>query len=712
MASWFGSHPLDEQVERATSESLPAGTEDLALSLEICDQIRSKTVDSKTAMRSLKKRINHRNPNVQIAALKLTDVCVKNGGNHFLTEIASREFMDNLVSLLNASGGINPDVKSKVLECIQTWAIAFRGKSHLDYVQHTQSSLASTGFQFPSVTEITSSFVDTAAPPDWTDSDVCMRCRTAFTFTNRKHHCRNCGNVFCGACSSKTMALPHLGVTQAVRVCDGCYQKKQDTIKATPSKPQPAPSGPPRSLRSGGGHMQARSARVVNDDDDADFQTALKMSLEESRRGHSVSSGYVPNTGNSNSPFVPATNNPPASSASSVRSGYELPAPRKSLLQVAEADEEDPDLKAAIEASLREAQAQSARAAHVKQASAAQSAPAPQPQSQPPAHELTPTEAENITLFATLIDRLAASPNPATILSDPQISSLHDSISLLRPKLARAMGESVRKYETLVDMHAKLGTVVRLYDRTLEEQLRRAYERHSVSGYAQPAFGAAPTMSPQATGGYYGQSQAAPQVYPGMPDRQYSTGPAGYASPPSMDGQHDPYVPQGYGPPQVASPGPSGQAAYPPPMQPMYTGSSQHAVPSGQAPLQATHTGGSQRDFYPSPDSRHVGNGGYYQQMPAAPPLDGLAQQHSGYGNAPPGEDSQRAWQDQPLQRSGSYHAAQAPSAPQGAMGELNGLNNSAARLAGSEVVEYGGHQTWQQTKPASQPQEGSLIDL
>lgn len=60
---------IESYADKATSELLPAGGEDIALNLEICDQIRSKSVPAKDAMRALKRRLNHKNPNVQLLAL-------------------------------------------------------------------------------------------------------------------------------------------------------------------------------------------------------------------------------------------------------------------------------------------------------------------------------------------------------------------------------------------------------------------------------------------------------------------------------------------------------------------------------------------------------------------------------------------------------------------------------------------------------------------
>ncbi|XP_070156139.1 protein RUFY3 isoform X1 [Polyergus mexicanus] len=49
----------------------------------------------------------------------------------------------------------------------------------------------------------------------------CKGCSREFNMTRRKHHCRNCGNIFCSACSDNTTVLPNSA--KPVRVCDECY---------------------------------------------------------------------------------------------------------------------------------------------------------------------------------------------------------------------------------------------------------------------------------------------------------------------------------------------------------------------------------------------------------------------------------------------------------------------------------------------------------
>lgn len=60
-----------KKIEKATSELLPAGQVDLALHLEISDQIRSKKITPKDAIRAFKQRLSHKNPNVVLATLSV-----------------------------------------------------------------------------------------------------------------------------------------------------------------------------------------------------------------------------------------------------------------------------------------------------------------------------------------------------------------------------------------------------------------------------------------------------------------------------------------------------------------------------------------------------------------------------------------------------------------------------------------------------------------
>lgn len=236
----------------------------------------------------------------------------------------------------------------------QTWALAFESKRELSFLTDVYKELKTSGsITFPPPPSTTSShLLTTTTAPAWIDSDVCMRCRTAFTFTNRKHHCRNCGLVFDQQCSSKNMPLPHYGIAEPVRVCDSCYSK---VAKNKPAGPAPVVPG--------------RTPRT-RQDLDADLQRAIELSLAESQPGAS-------------------------GSAKGMMSGSEPPLRR----QAGNAEDDDEQLRLAIEASLREMERERP------------SAPtgSDEPEYKPlPTFDLTPRETETVLTFSNTLDQMAA----------------------------------------------------------------------------------------------------------------------------------------------------------------------------------------------------------------------------------------------------------------------------------------------------------------
>uniref|UniRef100_K3X861 FYVE-type domain-containing protein n=1 Tax=Globisporangium ultimum (strain ATCC 200006 / CBS 805.95 / DAOM BR144) TaxID=431595 RepID=K3X861_GLOUD len=62
-------------------------------------------------------------------------------------------------------------------------------------------------------------------PPRWVKNeliDACTLCSDAFDLFNRKHHCRGCGLVYCGKCTSGTDRVIKFGFLEPVRLCQPC----------------------------------------------------------------------------------------------------------------------------------------------------------------------------------------------------------------------------------------------------------------------------------------------------------------------------------------------------------------------------------------------------------------------------------------------------------------------------------------------------------
>lgn len=581
--SWFSGSTvpvadLELKINEATSESIPNGELDLAIALEITDLIRSKKIPPKQCMRSLKKRLTatHSNPNLLTLTLKLVDLCVKNGGYHFLVELSSKEFIDYLVDYIfkihyntKDSNVIENEAKFKVgsfiLSLIKDWTLVFENQALLNYVERSYHQLMNQGYDFPELEvggQLSNNFIDSEAPPDWIDSNECMICYNPFSLMNRKHHCRSCGGVYCQTHSSHNSPLVALGIMEPVRVCDNCYEKIKSKNSKNLSKVR---------------HKKTPSHPTGEnlDDEDEQLRKAIELSLEESQ--------------------VPVRNQiPPPRSPSPVANN--------------EADEEDEEMKAAIAASLKEFEQQ--EKIYKQQPVESQQAPYQEPQSEfykhilpfdqldpsyqnqvlqqqltpinhvqqynvkPQAEDLSQQEEESINLFITLMNNIKNDlSKQANILYDSNLSELHGKIIQLKPKLNKSLRASIEKYETCLELNNKISTISRLYDQFLESKLNQAYGNHTIStsygGPNQPIQGPYHSQSSNDYVPYpldqrvlspsqFQQNQSRTQNYPPAGLSHQTTG---YNNYPSIDQATE----QSSQPPLESIQGPPQQSQEPPP---------------------------------------------------------------------------------------------------------------------------------------------------
>ncbi|XP_043956194.1 hepatocyte growth factor-regulated tyrosine kinase substrate isoform X4 [Gambusia affinis] len=286
-----GGGTFERLLDKATSQLLLET--DWESILQICDLIRQGDTQAKYAIAAIKKKLNDKNPHVALYALEVLESVVKNCGQTVHDEVASKQTMEELKDLFKTE----PNVKNKILYLIQAWAHAFRNEPKYKVVQDTYQILKVEGHVFPEFKESDAMFAAERAP-DWVDAEECHRCRVQFGVMTRKHHCRACGQIFCGKCSSKYSTIPKFGIEKEVRVCEPCFEQlnKKAEGKAPSSSSSSSTDLPPEYLTSPLSQQSQmppkRDEAALQEEEELQLAIALSQSEAEEKERMRHKSSY------------------------------------------------------------------------------------------------------------------------------------------------------------------------------------------------------------------------------------------------------------------------------------------------------------------------------------------------------------------------------------------------------------------------------------
>ncbi|XP_034497342.1 hepatocyte growth factor-regulated tyrosine kinase substrate isoform X2 [Ailuropoda melanoleuca] len=389
-----GSGTFERLLDKATSQLLLET--DWESILQICDLIRQGDTQAKYAVSSIKKKVNDKNPHVALYALEVMESVVKNCGQTVHDEVANKQTMEELKELLKRQVEVN--VRNKILYLIQAWAHAFRNEPKYKVVQDTYQIMKVEGHVFPEFKESDAMFAAERAP-DWVDAEECHRCRVQFGVVTRKHHCRACGQIFCGKCSSKYSTIPKFGIEKEVRVCEPCYEQLN---KKAEGKASSTTELPPEYLTSPLSQQSQlppkRDETALREEEELQLALALSQSEAEEKERMRQKSAYASATYPKAEPAPVASSAPPASSL------YSSPVTSSAPL----AEDMDPELARYLNRNYWERKQEEARR------SPTPSAPAPltEPAAPPAEGHVAPANAPETPLPETDSQPIAPSSGP------------------------------------------------------------------------------------------------------------------------------------------------------------------------------------------------------------------------------------------------------------------------------------------------------------
>ncbi|XP_034045914.1 hepatocyte growth factor-regulated tyrosine kinase substrate isoform X2 [Thalassophryne amazonica] len=495
-----GGGTFERLLDKATSQLLLET--DWESILQICDLIRQGDTQAKYAIGAIKKKLNDKNPHVALYALEVLESVVKNCGQTVHDEVASKQTMEELKDLLKQT---EPNVRNKILYLIQAWANAFRNEPKYKVVQDTYQIMKVEGHVFPEFKESDAMFAAERAP-DWVDAEECHRCRVQFGVMTRKHHCRACGQIFCGKCSSKYSTIPKFGIEKEVRVCEPCFELLNNSHPSLSpplrkAEGKTAPSGtaelPPEYLTSPLSQQSQmppkRDEAALQEEEELQLAIALSQSEAEEKERMRQKNSY--------SAYPKTEPTPVTSSAPPVSTLYTSPVNSSAP----SAEEVDPELARYLNRTYWEKKQEEARK------SPTPSAPAPVPLAEPlpsvsqPVETLMPAQPASIVeqqyqngeseenheqflkalqnAVTTFLNRMKSNHvRGRSITNDSAVLSLFQSINNMHPQLLDILNQLDEKrlyYEGLQDKLAQVRDARAALNALRDEhreKLRRAAE--------------------------------------------------------------------------------------------------------------------------------------------------------------------------------------------------------------------------------------------
>ncbi|XP_066469886.1 hepatocyte growth factor-regulated tyrosine kinase substrate isoform X3 [Tiliqua scincoides] len=474
-----GGGTFERLLDKATSQLLLET--DWESILQICDMIRQGDTQAKYAVSAIKKKVNDKNPHVALYALEVLESVVKNCGQTVHDEVANKQTMEELKELLKRQ--VEANVRNKILYLIQAWAHAFRNEPKYKVVQDTYQIIKVAGHVFPEFKESDAMFAAERAP-DWVDAEECHRCRVQFGVVTRKHHCRACGQIFCGKCSSKYSTIPKFGIEKEVRVCEPCYEHLN---KKAEGKGSAGTELPPEYLTSPLSQQSQlppkRDETALQEEEELQLAIALSQSEAEEKRQKSTYSTY---------PKAEPT--PITSSAPPVSTLYSSPVNSSAPL----AEDIDPELARYLNRNYWEKKQEEVRKSPTPSAPLSMGEPATQSTEVQPAplsvveqqyqngetdesHEQFLKALQNAV--TTFVNRMKSNHlRGRSITNDSAVLSLFQSINSMHPQLLELLNQLDERrlyYEGLQDKLAQIRDARGALNALREEhreKLRRAAE--------------------------------------------------------------------------------------------------------------------------------------------------------------------------------------------------------------------------------------------